>query len=139
MLDYLEYKCKNLKLKNYTIFKGIMEDYKSNEKVDLITAGQVLHHIEDLQSLFNCFLSIMKPNSYLCISDLKKDAPMFNLLSHHHIMPYKGFEPGELCKELEKAGFVKIEVKPAMSIIYQDKEGKDVVSERFMIFAQSPE
>ena len=31
-----------------------------------------------------------------------------------------------------------MEIKPAMNIVYQDKEGKDVVSERFMIFAQSP-
>ena len=142
MLDYLEYKCQNQKIKNYTIFKGIIEDYKSEEKVDLITAGQVLHHIEDLQSLFKCFLKIMKPNAYLCITDLKKDAPMFNLHSnnghHHHVMPHRGFDAKELSKELEKAGFVKMEIKPAMNIVYQDKEGKDVVSERFMIFCQSP-
>ena len=140
MLDYLEYKCKNQNIKNYTIFKGIMEDYKSDKKVDLITAGQVLHHIEDLQSLFKCFLKIMKPNAYLCITDLKKDAPMFNLHTHkhHHVMPHRGFDPEELCKELEKAGFVKMEIKPAMNIIFQDKEGKDIISERFMIFAQSP-
>ena len=53
-------------------------------------------------------------------------------------MPHRGFDAKELCKELEKAGFVKMEIKPAMNIVYQDKEGKDVVSERFMIFCQSP-
>ena len=139
MLDYLEYKIKNLNITNYTIFKGIMEDYKSDEKVDLITAGQVLHHIEDLQSLFKCFLKIMKRNSYLCVTDLKKDAPMFSLHrdpSHH--MPHRGFVPEELCQELQKAGFIKTEIKPASDIKFITKEGKEIISERFMIFAQSP-
>lgn len=139
MLDYLEYKLNNQNNKNYTIFKGIMEEYKNEEKVDLITAGHVLHHIEDLQSLFKCFLKILKPKCYLCLTDLKKDAPMFSLHSHgpHH-MPHKGFVPEELCKELERAGFIKTEIKPASNIIFITKEGKEVVSERFMIFAQGP-
>ena len=139
MLDYLEYKCQNQNIKNYTIFKGVMEEYKSNEKVDLITAGHVLHHIEDLHSLFKCFLKIMKPHSYLCITDLKKDAPMFSLHHHKdHKMPHRGFEPKELCKDLEKAVFVKTEIKPVSSIIFYTKDGKELNSERFMIFAQSP-
>ena len=139
MLDYLEYKIHNLKIKNITIFKGVMEDYKSNEKVDLITAAHVLHHIEDLQSLFKCFLKIMKSKSYLCLSDLKKDAPMFSLHtnSSHH-MPHRGFVPKELCQELQKAGFINTEIKPASDIKFITKEGKEVISERFMIFAQSP-
>ena len=139
MLDYLEYKCNNQNIKNYTIFKGVMEDYKSNEKVDLITAGLVLHHIEDLQSLFKCFLKIMKPHTYLCLTDLKKDAPMFSLHIHpSHHMPHRGFVPEELCKELEKAGFIKTEIKPASDIKFTTKDGKVIISERFMIFAQSP-
>ena len=139
MLDYLEYKCKNQNIKNYTIFKGVMEEYKTDEKVDLITAGHVLHHIEDLHSLFKCFLKIMKPHSYLCITDLKKDAPMFSLHSHgDHIMPHKGFVAEELCNELEKSGFVKTEIMPASNIIFKTKDGKEIISERFMIFAQSP-
>ena len=139
MLDYLEYKCKKENIKNYTIFKGVMEDYNNDIKVDLITAGLVLHHIEDLQSLFKCFLKIMKPHSYLCLTDLKKDAPMFSLHTHHsHHMPHKGFVPEELCKELEKAGFTKTEIRPASDIKFTTKEGKDIISERFMIIAQGP-
>ena len=84
MLDYLEYKCQNENIKNYSTFLGVMEDYKTNEKVDLITAGLVLHHIEDLNSLFKCFLKLMKPHTYLCLTDLKKDAKMFDLQIHHH-------------------------------------------------------
>ena len=140
MLDYLEYKCQNQNIKNYTIFKGVMEDYNNCDiKVDLITAGLVLHHIEDLQSLFKCFLKIMKPKAYLCLTDLKKNAPMFNIHSHHaHHMPHKGFSPEELCKELEKAGFIKTEIKPASNISFITEEGKEIISERFMIFAQGP-
>ena len=140
MLDFLEHKCKLQNIKNYTIFKGVMEEYKGEEKVDLITVGHVLHHIEDLDSLFKCFLRIMKPKSYICITDLKKDAPMFDLFpSHHqHKMPHRGFVPEELCKELEKNGFTNMQVKPAMNIVYPDKDGKDVSSERFMIFGQAP-
>ena len=139
MLDYLEYKCENQNIKNYTIFKGVMEEYKNDEKVDLITAGHVLHHIEDLHSLFKCFLKIMKPHSYLCITDLKKDAPMFLLHCHEdHKMPHRGFVAEELCKELEKSGFVKTEIMPASNIIFKTKDGKEINSERFMIFAKSP-
>ena len=140
MLDYLEFKLNNQNIKNYTIFKGVMEEYKNEEKVELITAGLVLHHIEDLQSLFKCFLKILKPKCYLCLTDLKKDAPMFSLHSHgttHH-MPHRGFVPEDLCKELQKAGFIKTEIKPASNIIFISKEGKEIISERFMIFAQVP-
>ena len=140
MLDYLEYKCQNQNIKNYSKFLGVIEDYKTDEKFDLITAGLVIHHIEDLQSLFKCFLKLMKPKTYLCLTDLKKDAPMFDLAPHHHShkMPHRGFIPEELCKELEKAGFAKTEIKPASDIKFTTKEGKVIVSERFMIFAQSP-
>ena len=121
MLEYLQHKCKEQNITNITIFHGIMEYYKGEEKVDLITAGQVLHHIEDLESLFKCFLSILKPNGYLVITDLKKDATMFNLepLKNHHKMPHKGFVPEELCKKLETFGFIKTEIKPVYN--YQNK------------------
>ena len=49
MLDYLEYKCETQGIKNFTIFNGIIEDLNIKEKVDLITCGMVLHHIENLQ------------------------------------------------------------------------------------------
>lgn len=139
MLDYLEYKCKNENIKNYSTFLGVMEDYKSNEKVDLITAGLVLHHIEDLDSLFKCFLKLMKPHTYLCLTDLKKDAKMFDLQIHHnHKMPHRGFVPEELCQILKKAGFIKTEIKPASDIIFTTHDGEEIISERFMIFAESP-
>ena len=140
MLDYLEYKCQNENIKNYSTFLGVMEDYKTNEKVDLITAGLVLHHIEDLNSLFKCFLKLMKPHTYLCLTDLKKDAKMFDLQIHHHDhkMPHRGSVPEELCELLKKAGFIKTEIKPASDIIFTTHDGKEIISERFMIFAESP-
>ena len=140
MLDYLEYKCETQEIKNYTIFNGVMEDYSSKEKVDLITACSVLHHVEDLQSLFKKFLEILKPKGFLCLTDLMKDAPMFNIGTHkhHHKMPHRGFIPEELCEEIKRAGFISTEIKEVSSIIYKGTNGSDIVSERFMIIAQGP-
>ena len=138
MLDYLQYKCDTQGIKNYTIFKGIMEDYKNEEKVNLITACMVLHHVEDLQSLFKKFLEILKPGGYLCITDLMKDAPMFHIGSHNHKhkMPHIGFEPEKLCEEIKKAGFISTDIRKVSSIIFKGSDGKDIISERFMIIAK---
>ena len=138
MLDYLQYKLDTQGIKNYTIYKGIMEDYKNEENVDLITAGMVVHHVEDLQSLFKKFVEILKPGGYLCLTDLKKDAPMFKIggHSHHHKMPHNGFEPEKLCEELKKTGFISTEVKNVSSIVFKGGDGKDIISERFMIIAK---
>ena len=140
MLDYLQYKCDTQGIKNYTIFNGIMEDFKSEEKVDLILAGMVLHHIEDLKSLFNKFLEMLKPKGYICITDLVKDAPMFNIggHKHQHVMPHKGFDAEELCENIKKWGCVTTEIKKVSSIIFKGMNGEEVVSERFMIIAQGP-
>ena len=140
MLDYLQYKLDTQELKNYTIFNGVMEDYNSKEKIDLIMAGMVLHHVEDLKSLFSKFLEMLKPKGYICITDLKKDAPMFNIgvHKHHHVMPHKGFIPEELCENIKKWGCVKTEIKSVSSIIYKGPNGEEIVSERFMIIAQGP-
>ena len=140
MLDYLQYKCDTQGIKNYTIFNGVMEEFKSDKKVDLIMAGMVLHHVEDLKSLFNKFLELLKPKGYLCITDLKKDAPMFNIggHKHHHVMPHRGFDPEELCKDIKSWGFFKTEIKSVSSIIFKGDNGEKVVSERFMIIAQGP-
>ena len=140
MLDYLQYKLDTQELKNYTIFNGVMEDYNSKEKVDLIMAGMVLHHVEDLKSLFSKFLEMLKPKGYICITDLKKDAPMFNIgvHKHHHIMPHKGFVPEELCENIKKWGCVRTEIKTVSSIIYKGPNGEEIISERFMIIAQGP-
>ena len=140
MLDYLQYKLDTQELKNYTIFNGVMEDYNSKEKVDLIMAGMVLHHVEDLKSLFSKFLEMLKPKGYICITDLKKDAPMFNMgvHKHHYVMPHRGFIPEELCENIKKWGCVRTEIKTVSSIIYKGPNGEEIISERFMIIAQGP-
>ena len=142
MLDYLQYKCDTQGIKNYTIFNGTMEEYTSKEKVDIITAGLVLHHIEDLSSLFAKFLEILKPKGFLCLTDLKKNAPMFDLCAHghhNHKMPHRGFDPEELSQELKKAGFINTEINTKISsIVYKGTNGHEIISERFMIIAQGP-
>ena len=140
MLDYLEYKLETQGIKNYTIFNGIIEDYNTTEKIDLITAGMVLHHVENLQSIFSKFLQILKPKGFLCVTDLVKNAPMFNIgeHKHRHKMPHKGFEPEELSKEMKKAGFISTEVIKISSIIFKSPDNKDIISERVMIIAQGP-
>ena len=121
-------------------FDDQFERLAQNPDIIIATPGRVLHHIEDLDSLFKCFLKLMKPHTYLCLTDLKKDAKMFDLQIHHHDhkMPHRGFVPEELCELLKKAGFIKTEIKPASDIIFTTHDGKEIISERFMIFAESP-
>ena len=140
MLDYLQYKIDTQGIKNYTIFNGVMEEYKSEEKVDLILAGTVLHHIEDLNSLFKKFIEILKPKGYLCITDLYKDAPMFNIgiHKHQHKMPHRGFIPNELCDKIKQCGFINTQIKEVSNIVYKGMNGENIVSKRFMIIAQGP-
>ena len=140
MLDYLEKKCQKQGIKNYAIFNGIIEDYNPKEKVDLITVGMVLHHIENLQSIFSKFLEILKPKGFVCITEYVKNAPMFDIEEHgqRHKLPHRGFNAKELCKVLIKIGFINTEIKGVSSINYKGDDGKDIISERYMIIAQGP-
>ena len=138
MLNYLKEKLKNKNVKNYEIFLGEIQNYKTEEKIDLITAGLVIHHVENLQNLFKSFFNLLRPKGYLCLSDLKKNAPMFDLNGPKHKMPHRGFDQEELCDELKKTGFIKTEIKPASNIVFHSKEGKKIISERFIILAQRP-
>ena len=139
MLDYLKTKLEALNVKNYTIFNDIIENYNSTEKIDLITAGMVLHHVDNLESIFTKFIQLLKPKGFLCITDLRNDAPMFDIGEHkNHIMKYRGFEPHELCKELKKVGFVTTEVIRISRIVHKRINGKEFFSERFMIIAEGP-
>ena len=139
MLDYLKSKLDKLKVNNYTIFNDIIENYNSKEKIDLITAGMVLHHVDNLESIFSKFIQLLKPKGFLCITDLRKNAPMFDIGEHkHHNLTNRGFEPHELCKELKKVGFIMTEVIRISNIVHKRIKGNDIFSERFMIIAQGP-
>ena len=135
MLKQVNANCAEKNITNYTTFLGTMEEYKG-EKVDLITAGMVLHHVDDLNSLFKSFLNNMKPHAHLCIVDFCTDAAFFSRLPVP--LPHLGFVPEELGNQLISLGFVKYEVKPAVPYSHVQEDGSNELYNRFSLIAEAP-
>ena len=139
MLNYLKEKIKSKNINNYIIFNDFMDNYKG-EKLDLITVGMVLHHIEDIISLFNLFYKNLKENSYLCLTDFYENSPLFNIKTgekkHHHKLPHKGFNPEKLCENLKECGFKETKIIKEIPMIVHDEENKEIVCDRYMIIAK---
>ena len=135
MLEQVKVNCTEKGISNYSTFLGTIEDYKG-EKVDLVTAGMVLHHVEDLDSTFKSFLNNMKPHGHLCLIDFLPGAAFFSRIPVP--LPHLGFVPEELGEKLKSLGFVKYEIKPAVPYTHVQEDGSTEVYQRFALIAEAP-
>lgn len=117
MLDQLEAK---------PVFKGKVKrveqdivDNPVNLNVDLIISSLTLHHIHDLDGVFEQFKSVLSKNGKVALADLDKEDGTFHDPDvegvHHH-----GFNRDEFRHLLEKHGFTDIEIKTVHQIVHDD-------------------
>ncbi len=91
-----------------------------DRKFDGIISSMTMHHIADIDAMFQQFHTLLKPGGFIAIADLDKEDGSFHEEDtgvHHH-----GFEADELQSAAENAGFAGVTVAPVSSFSKDDRE-----------------
>ncbi|MEW6709382.1 MAG: class I SAM-dependent methyltransferase [Candidatus Riflebacteria bacterium] len=97
-------------------------------KYDLITSSMTLHHIRDIDNLFNQFYLITAPGGHLCIADLDSEDGRFH--EDNTGVFHFGFDRSSLRQVFVRAGFTDIRVVTATTM----EKAVDNEEKKFSIF-----
>ncbi|MFZ5952854.1 MAG: class I SAM-dependent DNA methyltransferase [Candidatus Rifleibacteriota bacterium] len=75
-------------------------------KFDLITSSMTLHHIRNIENLFNQFYQATTPGGHLCIADLDSEDGQFH--GDNTGVFHFGFDRNSLREVFARAGFIDI-------------------------------
>ncbi len=75
------------------------------EGVDFLYSSMTLHHVHDLDELFERFHQMLHPKGYLCIADLEEEDGDFHGSTDKQSVHHHGFEKQKLIHQLEVSGF----------------------------------
>jgi tRNA (cmo5U34)-methyltransferase len=129
MVRIINEKIKTTKVRNLKILNFDLEnvDYKG-EKFDLIFTQMVLHHVTYIENIIKKFYDLLNPGGHLAIADLYPEDGSFH---GEGFTGHKGFNPAELLKLLQKAGFLNISHLKCYVI---DKKVSDTETKQFDVF-----
>lgn len=102
------------------IFFNLVKNKFNKKKFDLIFTQMVLHHIENIDSLFGRFYDMLNVGGFLAIADLYSEDGSFH---GDGFSGHNGFELKYLTNELENAGFHNISFEQCFVIKKMNKEG----------------
>ena len=114
----------NIKAKFFDLEK---EDYNES-KFDIIFNQMVLHHIGDVQAIFQKFFALLTKNGILSIADIYTEDGSFH---DGDFTGHKGFEPTDLQHLLEKIGFKNIAYRTCFTI---KKVKEDKLTHEYPVF-----
>ena len=129
MLEVLQDKIRTTEVVNMTPMRlDLTADPVPPEmSFELVYSAMTLHHIADTDRILQIFDTMLKPDGYLCISDLDKEDGTFHsgTFDGHH-----GFDRRDLQTRLERAGFRDVGFETCYTI---SKERNDVTDD-FPVF-----
>lgn len=109
MIRFGSAKAKKSGLKNLEFRLGDLQHPPIDpSSVDLVILSQALHHAEDPPRALQSAHAILKPGGQIMILDLQRHA--FAAARELYGDHWLGFEPGELQRWLEEAGFARVEI-----------------------------
>lgn len=73
----------------------------------------VLHHVNDIEAIFNKFYSLLNPAGYIAIADLYTEDGSFH---GPDVEVHRGFDPDKLAEILKLTGFKNTEYKTCFEI-----------------------
>lgn len=115
----------NLKVLNFDLEH---DDFKSNNKFDLIFTQMVLHHVADTGALLTKLGKLLKPGGWLAIADLYKEDGSFH---GEEFTGHKGFDPEDLAIVLKTNFFSDIEHRRCFVI---ERQISETEAEQFDVF-----
>ncbi|SRX55497.1 class I SAM-dependent methyltransferase [Aequorivita sp. CIP111184] len=80
-------------------------------KFDAIISSMTIHHIENVQELFNKFYSLLKDNGTIAIADLDTEDGSFH--TEDTGVFHNGFDRNEFLSIAKKAGFKELKIQTA--------------------------
>ena len=95
------------------------EDYTG--QFDILFSQMVLHHVDNIDLIFNKFKALIKPGGYIAIADLYTEDGSFH---GDGFTGHNGFEVDQLTHQLETAGFTDIITKPCFVIHRENENGE---------------
>ncbi len=90
-----------------------LEHNELAEKFDIIYNQMVLHHVNNIEMIFQKFYSLLDDNGYLAIADLYPEDGSFH---GQEVKVHLGFDPEMLKKSLNSIGFKHIEYKTCFEL-----------------------
>lgn len=89
------------------------------ERFDLVVTSNVMHHVQELDTVLAAFAELLVPGGHLCVADLDREDGSFH---DHDFGGHHGFSREGLAERLETAGFTDVRVDDAGTIL---KNGRD--------------
>ena len=116
MLDILNAKVAKLNLPNVrTLLVDPDKGHALAGNYHLIVSNMTLHHIEEIEPLFDQFHNVMAPAGYLCIADLDLDDGQFH--DNNTGVFHFGFDRATLRKYFTEAGFDNVQDVSAAAVV----------------------
>ena len=117
MIEALNLKIQNLKVKNMTAFQVDINCDSDilGDNFDVIYTSMALHHIIDISTILKKIFKLLNKNGYLCIVELVEDDGSFHKLEKD-FNGHNGFNQNKLKKLLLESGFKNVVTK----IFYND-------------------
>jgi ubiquinone/menaquinone biosynthesis C-methylase UbiE len=123
MLDIFNTKISRLKLTNV---RALLVDLDKGDTLadnyHLIVSNMTLHHVKEMQPLFDQFYNIMTPAGYLCIADLDMDEGQFH--DDNTGVFHFGFDRKTLRKSFIEAGFENVHDMTAAEVVRPARNGE---------------
>ncbi len=130
MLGAFEAKITRLGLGNVrTQFCDLARGDTLSGRYDLVVSAMTLHHVKDIEPLFDEFARITAPGGRLCIADLDPDDGEFH--DDNTGVFHFGFARAALREVFEQAGFEHVEATDAAEVV---KPGRNGEARRFSVF-----
>ena len=130
MLGVFEAKITRLGLGNVrTQFCDLAGGDTLSGRYDLVVSAMTLHHVKDIEPLFDEFARITAPGGRLCIADLDPDDGEFH--DDNTGVFHFGFARAALREVFEQAGFEHVEATDAAEMV---KPGRNGEARRFTVF-----
>lgn len=130
MLGVFEAKIARLGLGNVrTQYCDLARGDTLSGRYDLVLSAMTLHHVKEIEPLFDQFARITAPGGCLCIADLDPDDGQFH--DDDTGVFHFGFERAVLREVFAKAGFEHVEATDAAEAV---KPGRDGEVRRFSVF-----
>ncbi|MCP4295244.1 MAG: class I SAM-dependent methyltransferase [Proteobacteria bacterium] len=134
MLDVLRAKIKQQQITNVEIFdKNLVPGAFPEGSFDLVISMLTLHHVQDLDLLFETFSAMLTRHGHIALVDLAKEEGDFHQGYAEYV--YNGFEPETLKEPLKKAGFRDIKIDEKFSVTREFPDGSNKEYPLLMITA----
>jgi 2-polyprenyl-3-methyl-5-hydroxy-6-metoxy-1,4-benzoquinol methylase len=132
MLEVLDAKVKKQQVPNVkTLYLDLTKNDTISGRYHMIVSSMALHHVKNIQSLFEQFYQSLLPGGRIAIADLDEEGGRFH--DNNDGVFHFGFDREKLGQLLKDAGFMDVSSSLATQMNRPDSEGRDRLFDIFLI------